>query len=100
VPELRDALLRGRNWPAVAEMQRKTHFGPASRKLAQERMQSLIKAFDFLAEMEPQVSGGSGHGRPWQPASQQVRQQSSRDAADHGASSGGLVVAHLLTARE
>ncbi|MEW5307426.1 MAG: hypothetical protein WDW36_009824 [Sanguina aurantia] len=67
VPMVRTALLKGRDWSAMARLAATTHFGPASKALGRERMEAMARAFDFMCEMEhPESLGtaaaGSGAG--------------------------------------
>ena len=43
VPEVRDDLLRGRNWKAVAKMQRETHFARGRAGMDKKRVEALSK---------------------------------------------------------
>lgn len=45
VPVIRDALLRGRNWRAVAEAAKREHFGVAAAVLARERLEAMVKVW-------------------------------------------------------
>lgn len=53
---LREALLHGKDWPAIAKQQKKTQFGAASKQLAQERLHSLLESFEMMCQVEQQHS--------------------------------------------
>lgn len=55
VPVVRDAMLRGRDWRAVAEAAKKGHFGEGAQRMAKERLEAMVKAYDFMAQMEPEL---------------------------------------------
>jgi hypothetical protein len=64
---MREALLRGRDWQALAAQQQQEWFGVQSRALTQSRLQAMLEAFDFMAGMLPpdgagKVSMGSPSG--------------------------------------
>lgn len=43
VPEMREAMMSGKDWEAVAKKQKKTVFGEAARDLAKQRIEKLLK---------------------------------------------------------
>ncbi|KAK9815647.1 hypothetical protein WJX72_007380 [[Myrmecia] bisecta] len=54
VPTLRDALLRRNDWQQIADRQRGSVFGRgAAQLLSKRRMDEMLKAFDFMCEMQP-----------------------------------------------
>lgn len=60
VPVLRESLLRGRDWAALAKRQRKQQFGPASKQLARQHLESLMQSFELLCQMEEQQQQQQG----------------------------------------
>mmetsp|Transcript_11111 Transcript_11111/g.31439 ORF Transcript_11111/g.31439 Transcript_11111/m.31439 type:complete len:658 (-) Transcript_11111:1406-3379(-) len=52
VPEMREQLLTGRDWQAIANKQKKTIFGEVAREAAKQRMADMLKMFEFMAGME------------------------------------------------
>ena len=52
VPAVREALVRGRNWPALAAQLRDTWLGEAAAQLARERAERMLKSFEFLCSLE------------------------------------------------
>ncbi|KAG2497473.1 hypothetical protein HYH03_004627 [Edaphochlamys debaryana] len=73
VPVVREAMLRGRNWRALAAEARERHFGEAARRGALERALMMAKNLDFLCELEPRAEAngaaeaGPGAGQPLPP---------------------------------
>ncbi|GLC39562.1 hypothetical protein PLESTB_001626800 [Pleodorina starrii] len=59
VPVVRDSILRGRDWRAVAERAREEHFGRAAARMARERMEAMVKHLDFLCELEPEPAAAA-----------------------------------------
>lgn len=43
VPVVREAMLRGKSWPAVAQRAAKEHFGDAAARMARERIEAMVK---------------------------------------------------------
>ncbi|GFR49693.1 hypothetical protein Agub_g11843 [Astrephomene gubernaculifera] len=72
VPVLREALLRGRDWRALAEAARREQFGQgAGGRAARERLEAMVKHLDFLCELEPEppaAAEGAGSGAGSGPA--------------------------------
>jgi hypothetical protein len=54
VPVLREAIVRGRDWKALAVQQRKQQFGPAAKTLARQRLESIVQSFELLCQIEEQ----------------------------------------------
>ena len=53
---MREALLKGQDWEALAAQQKGECFGPDRQALTQSRMQAMLEAFDFMADMMPSDS--------------------------------------------
>lgn len=64
VAGMRTAIMAGRDWKALAAAQAKGHFGPAAKRMAKDKMESLLKAFEAMCEMEPAPAapGAAGAG--------------------------------------
>ncbi|GIL46757.1 hypothetical protein Vafri_3666 [Volvox africanus] len=62
VPVVRDAMLRGRNWRAVAERAKEEHFGKEAARMAREQLEAMVKNLDFLCELQPKGSGAATDG--------------------------------------
>ena len=62
---IREALLKGRDWEALATQQKREWLGPQSQALTQSRVQAMLEAFDFMADMLP--SEGAGNVSPMGP---------------------------------
>lgn len=60
VPVVREAMLRGKSWPAVAQRAAKEHFGDAAARMARERIEAMVKHLDFLTKLEPEPPAGPG----------------------------------------
>lgn len=63
VPSMRSAILRGVDWPALAERQRAAQFGGGAAALSAQRLGRMLRGIDLLAELEeegppPQVGAG------------------------------------------
>jgi hypothetical protein len=54
VPVLRERLLHGKDWPAVAKQQKKAQFGAAAKQLAQERLKGMLESFEMMCQIEQQ----------------------------------------------
>lgn len=52
VPLIREGLLRGRDWPAVAEEQKRTVFGKDAKLMSKKRVEQMLKTFEFMCELE------------------------------------------------
>ena len=50
---MREALLKGKDWEALAAQQKREWLGPQSQALTQSRVQAMLEAFDFMADMLP-----------------------------------------------
>jgi len=61
VPMVRDSILKGRDWPALAAYLRKHWLGAAARQLARDRAERMLKSFEFLCSMEESAAGGAHH---------------------------------------
>ncbi|GIM09072.1 hypothetical protein Vretimale_12950 [Volvox reticuliferus] len=59
VPVVRDAMLRGRNWRAVAERAKEEHFGKEAARMAREQLEAMVKHLDFLCELQPKGPAAS-----------------------------------------
>ena len=60
---MREALLRGKDWQAVAIQQARGHLGEASRQLGKAQLDALLKTFEYMADLEPGgPAGGAGAG--------------------------------------
>lgn len=57
VPEVRDALLRGRDWKALAEVLKKDVFGAAAQRMANERLAAMVKVGGAAAVHRLLVAG-------------------------------------------
>ncbi|GLI58538.1 hypothetical protein VaNZ11_000280 [Volvox africanus] len=62
VPVVRDAMLRGRNWRAVAERAKEEHFGKEAARMAREQLEAMVKHLDFLCELQPKGPGAATDG--------------------------------------
>eukprot|EP00877_Chromochloris_zofingiensis_P004789 jgi/Chrzof1/14310/Cz08g32160.t1 len=60
VPIVRENILRAKDWQSVADKQKKTYFGKAVKQLAADRLQSMMKALDFMCAMEPEPVRSNG----------------------------------------
>jgi hypothetical protein len=49
---LRERLLQGKDWPAVAKQQKKAQFGAAAKQLAQERLKGMLESFEMMCQIE------------------------------------------------
>jgi hypothetical protein len=58
---LRERLLHGKDWPAVAKQQKKAQFGAAVKQLAQERLQGMLESFEMMCRIEQQQQQGKQH---------------------------------------
>eukprot|EP00879_Flechtneria_rotunda_P023002 GHRR01024313.1.p1 GENE.GHRR01024313.1~~GHRR01024313.1.p1 ORF type:complete len:665 (+),score=279.07 GHRR01024313.1:673-2667(+) len=54
VPLLRESLLKGNDWQAIAHNQQKKQFGPAAKQLAKDRLESMLQSFELMCQMEDQ----------------------------------------------
>ncbi len=68
VPLLRERILKGKDWAAIAAAQKAGPLGSASKRLAKERLDAMMQAFEYMAAMEQVKEGGadgavSGSGR-------------------------------------
>lgn len=78
VPVLRDALLKGKHWPSIAEQQKQQQFGAAAKALARQQLQTMMQSFELLCQIEEQRE-------------QQQKQRSSA-AGGSSASGGGTLL--------
>jgi hypothetical protein len=60
VPVLREAILRGRDWQAIATRQREQQFGAPGKALARSRLDSFMQSFELLCQMEEQQAQQGG----------------------------------------
>jgi hypothetical protein len=60
VPMLRERLLQGKDWPAVAKQQKKAQFGAAAKQLAQERLKGMLESFEMMCQIEQQQQQQQG----------------------------------------
>lgn len=51
---LRESLMKGRDWHALAAQQQKRQFGPAAKALAREQLQTMMQSFELLCKIEEQ----------------------------------------------
>jgi hypothetical protein len=75
VPMIRAALLHRMDWQDLAERAKREQFGPASRQLSQQRIQSMLKAIDLMGGMEEEESSqqvGVATPRMWRAAVQHL----------------------------
>lgn len=54
VPVLRESLLKGKDWRALAKQQKQQQFGAASKTLAREQLQSMMQSLELLCQIEEQ----------------------------------------------
>lgn len=54
VPVLRESLLKGKDWRALAAQQKKGQFGAAAKALARQQLQTMMQSFDLLCQLEEQ----------------------------------------------
>ena len=60
VPQLRARVAGGRDWPALAEQLKRDWLGEAAARLARERAERMVRAFEFMCDMQE----GGGRGGP------------------------------------
>ncbi|KIZ06797.1 hypothetical protein MNEG_1153 [Monoraphidium neglectum] len=54
VPTAREAITRGRDWPALAAHIRERWLGDEARRLARKRAEHMLKSFEFMCSLEPE----------------------------------------------
>uniref|UniRef100_A0A061SCF1 Zinc finger mynd domain-containing protein 10-like n=1 Tax=Tetraselmis sp. GSL018 TaxID=582737 RepID=A0A061SCF1_9CHLO len=82
VPEMRQGMLSGRDWLQIAEKQMQTVFGSAARDTAKQRMQNLLKTFDFMASMEEPEQGQASSSEQLDISALPIKMSSSRKTAN------------------
>lgn len=86
VPVLRDSLLRGKDWRAIAAQQKQQQFGAAAKALAREQMESMMQSLELLCQIEEQRE-------------QREQQHGSHPGGNSNSSSGGGGVSGSLIER-
>jgi hypothetical protein len=72
---LRESLLKGKNWLALAALQKKEQFGASAKALARQQLQTMMQSFELLCKLEEQRE-------------QQQKQQGVAAGGSNGSSSG------------
>ncbi len=88
VPVVREAMLRGRSWPAVAQRAAKEHFGDAAARMARERIEAMVKVGLGASGSLLEVLGCDGRlvvfgGRGGGAARERIKSHGQSDLSQH-----------------
>jgi hypothetical protein len=85
VPGIKDGVVRGKDWPAIAKWQTTNQFGSMSKAAAAKRLAEMLKNLDYLCELQaPADSGKASSNAPPKAVTVRCYRKATDKVRSHG----------------